>query len=114
MLPVQFAEHRPETLLQPQQVFFATVDQALFFANGGNLASWLAPGGGNLTERLSNLQDPAAIADEMYMSILTRTPTAEEVALVRQSIESQPQAKSAIVQELAWALLTSAEFRFSP
>jgi hypothetical protein len=99
---------------QPQNVFFATVDQALFFANGGALASWIAPSGNNLTDRLLKLDDPGAIAEELYLSVLTRKPTAEEVELVRQALSAPMQDKNAAIQELAWGLLTSAEFRFCP
>lgn len=97
---------------QPQNEFFATVDQALFFANGGEVRGWLAPSGGNLTDRLVKTDDPNAIAEELYLSVLTRRPTDEEVADVQQYLSSRPEEKSAAVQEMAWALLTSTEFRF--
>ena len=41
---------------QPQDDFFATVEQALFFRNGGELQSWLAPSSGNLTDRLRKVR----------------------------------------------------------
>ncbi|MFP6667682.1 MAG: DUF1549 domain-containing protein [Pirellulales bacterium] len=97
---------------QPQNEFFATVDQALFFANGGEVRGWLAASGGNLTDRLVKMDDPKAIAEELYLSVLTRRPTDEEAADVQQYLSSRPEEKSAVVQEMAWALLTSAEFRF--
>lgn len=96
----------------PQDNFFATVDQALFFANGGEVRGWLTPAGGNLTGRLVKLGEPAAIAEELYLSILTRRPTDEETADVQSYLSSRPDDKSAAVQEVAWALLTSSEFRF--
>src|SRR5262249_26470095 len=37
---------------QPQQSFAATVDQALFLANGGQLRAWLAQADGNVTDRV--------------------------------------------------------------
>jgi chromosome segregation ATPase len=51
---------------QPQGEFFATADQALFFANGGHIRGWLAPGGGNLTERLVKQTDARLMAEELY------------------------------------------------
>lgn len=69
---------------QNQTDFYATVDQALFFANGGAVLSWLAPGGENLTARLLKLNDAQAIADELYLSVFARRPTAQEVAEVGQ------------------------------
>ena len=98
---------------QPQRDFFATVDQALFFANGGTVQSWLNPSGNNLTARLSKLTEPPVIADELYISLLTRRPTEEETKDVAAYIESRPEDKLNTIKEMAWALLTSAEFRFS-
>jgi len=97
---------------QPQTDFFATVDQALFMANAGTLKSWLSPSGENLTARLIKLEDPAALAEELYLSLLTRRPSAEERAAVATYIGKRPEQRSEAIQELAWALLTSTEFRF--
>lgn len=97
---------------QPQDEFFATADQALFLANGGELRSWLTPGGGNLTDRLVKLDTPEAVAEELYLSLFSRLPTASEVAFVKKSLEQLQDNKGLAVQELAWGLMTSAEFRF--
>jgi len=43
---------------QPQNEFFATADQALFAANGGSINSWIAPSGGNVSERMIQEKDP--------------------------------------------------------
>ncbi len=96
----------------PQNAFFATPDQALFFANGGDVRGWLNPSGGNLTDRLAKLEDPAAFAEELYLAILTRKPTAPEVADVTAQLAAQGADRKTAAQELAWALLTSIEFRF--
>lgn len=97
---------------QPQNDFFATVDQALFLANGGTVKSWLAPSGGNLTDRLVKQEDPGALAEELYLSVLTRRPTPSETEAVADYLAQRPEDKSAAVQEMTWALLTSTEFRF--
>ncbi|MCA9122060.1 MAG: DUF1549 domain-containing protein [Planctomycetaceae bacterium] len=98
---------------QPQSDFFATVDQALFFANGSVVQSWLNPSGNNLTARLDKLEEPKAIADEMYISLLTRPPSEAETAEVVAYLNSRPEDKLNVIKEMTWALLTSAEFRFS-
>lgn len=98
---------------QPQGDFFATADQALFAANGGTLTSWLNPGGGNLAERMINQPDPKLAAEDLYLTILSRGPTDIETAEVAAYLAARPNEKPACVQELAWALLTSAEFRFN-
>lgn len=91
----------------------ASVDQALMLANGEPLRSWLGPSGENLTARLATLTDPNALADELYLATLTRRPTPEERQEVAQYLESRSAERPQAIQELAWALLTSAEFRFN-
>ncbi len=96
---------------QPQDDFFATADQALFLSNGGTVRGWIVPGTG-LFNRLNALADPAAFADELYLSVLTRRPTGPEIAAVANFLAARPTERPAMIQELAWALLASAEFRF--
>lgn len=98
---------------QPQADFFATVDQALYFSNGGTVLSWLNPSGNNLTARLNKLEDPKAIAEEMYISVLTRRPSDQEANDVVGYFGSRKDDKVGALKEMAWALVTSAEFRFS-
>jgi hypothetical protein len=97
---------------QPQDDFFATVDQALLFANGTQMRSWLSPSGDNLTGRLLKLETPGLIADELYLSTLVRKPTADEIKDVSLYLAARGDKKKEAVQELAWALVTSSEFRF--
>lgn len=97
---------------QSQYDFFATPDQALFLSNGNELRHWLTPGHGNLTDRLNQLQAPDEVATELYLSVFCRLPTPEELQAVVNYIQDRGEDRQAVVQELAWALLTSAEFRF--
>lgn len=96
----------------PQNAFFATPDQALFFANGGNVSGWLNPAGGNLTDRLARIDKPEAFAEELYLSVLTRPPSPLEIADVKRGLEARKDDRKTAARELAWALLTSIEFRF--
>ncbi len=97
---------------QPQDDFFATVEQALFMGNGGELRSWLTPTGGNLTDRLLQTDDTKRLAEDLYLSILTRFPTDAESEEVAKYLSLPETDKRNAVQEMAWALLTSTEFRF--
>ena len=98
---------------QPQNDFFATADQALFAANGGLVNGWVAPSGGNVSERLIQEKDPRKAADDLYLTVLSRLPTPEESADVLRVLAEQGGNKPAAAQELVWGLLTSAEFRFN-
>ena len=98
---------------QPQQDFFATVDQALFFSNSGQLQDWLSPGTGNLLERLKDMNDTDAVAREIYASVLTRTPSVTEVNDIHTYLTETPEDnRVSALKEIVWALLTSTEFRF--
>ncbi len=91
----------------------ATSDQALFLANGAQLRGWLTPAVGNLTDRLVKLHDPAMVAEELYLSVLTRRPSADERQDVAAYLSGRDKDRAVALQELAWALLASAEFRFN-
>jgi len=98
---------------QPQGDFFATPDQALFAANAGVFTSWVAPAAGNVTERLISQTDPAKAAEDLYLTLLTRAPSSDEIQEVNNYLTPRAADRAVAVQELAWAILTSAEFRFS-
>jgi hypothetical protein len=98
---------------QPQGDFFATADQALFAANGGSINSWTAPAGGNVSERMIGENDARKAAEDLYLTVLSRPPSDEESAEVARLLAVPVGEKRAVVQELVWGLLTSAEFRFN-
>ena len=80
---------------QPQNDFFATADQALFAANGGSINSWVAPAGGNVSQRMVQENDPRKAAEDLYTTILSRPPNAEESADVARilAVPAQGQAR---------------------
>jgi hypothetical protein len=98
---------------QPQSDFFATADQALFVANGGSINTWVAPAAGNVSERVANQKDVKAAADDLYLGVLTRLPTDAERADVEKFLTTRSKDRKTAAQELVWALLNSAEFRFN-
>ncbi|MFP6649117.1 MAG: DUF1553 domain-containing protein, partial [Pirellulaceae bacterium] len=98
---------------QPQDDFFSTVDQALFVANGGPIRGWLNPSGNNLAARLNSEQDVSLLAEELYLSVLTRRPSASETADVGDYLSNRAEEKTQAIQEMIWGLLASAEFRFN-
>jgi len=98
---------------QPQTVFAATADQALFLANGGQVRSWLAPAEGNLIDRLVKLEDPQAFADELYLTVMSRKPMDAEIKEAADYMAPRKPDRAAAAAELAWALFCSAEFRFN-
>lgn len=99
---------------QPDDSVEANVHQALFLSNGPQVQSWLDPSGSNLTARLSGIEDPAEVAEPLYLAILSRRPSAGERAEVLGYLGRRgDDQRSDAVRELAWALITSSEFRFN-
>lgn len=100
---------------KPAKDFEASVEQTLYLSNDAGLNNWLPPSGVNLCQRLVALPaaDFKAISEELYLSCLTRLPTDEEVQEVTAYLADRADTRPAAYQELIWALITSAEFRFN-
>ena len=56
--------------------------------------------------------DPNAAAEDLFLSLYSRLPTAEEKQDVAAAIKATPD-RAAAIQELIWACLASSEFRFN-
>jgi Protein of unknown function (DUF1549)/Protein of unknown function (DUF1553) len=97
---------------QPQFEFFATADQALFMENSDTIRSWTAPGV-TLIQRLTKQTQPAAVAEELYLSVLNRLPTPDEIADVGDCLARNHGPTPTAAGQLAWAVLASVEFRFN-
>ncbi len=95
------------------QDFEATLDQALFLNYGKTFEAWLAARPGSLTDRLAKCANAGAMADELYLSVLVRPPTNEEREDVIRFLNRPGADRVQSIRDLAWALLTTAEFRFN-
>ncbi len=92
--------------------FSATLDQTLFLKYGTAVRGLLPPRAGNLTDRLSKITNPDAVADELFAAVLSRRPTADERKDVADALKGAKD-KQTTINELVWALVASAEFRFN-
>jgi hypothetical protein len=97
---------------QPQGEFYASPDQALFTSNAGAINGWIVPAADNATERIVKAVDSRKAAEELYLGILTRMPSDEEVSEVNEFLAAASDRGQA-ANELVWALISSAEFRFN-
>ena len=52
------------------------------------------------------------VADELFLSVLTRHPTADERKDIAEALKAAPDRRTAVT-EIVWALVVSAEFRFN-
>jgi hypothetical protein len=97
--------------------FQATVNQALFLGNSPTVNGWLAPSGDNLVGRLKKKESSRDVAEALTLAVYSRPATREEAQAItafldREAEGAQPDRSTAIA-ELAWAMLTSNEFRFN-
>lgn len=94
--------------------FTPSLGQTLSLKHGGNIRGLLAPSPGTLTDRLAKLTDDRAVADELFLSVLGRSPTTDERGDVTAALAGVvAKDRPAVVAELTWAVLASAEFRFN-
>jgi hypothetical protein len=96
--------------MEPEEDFNPSLQAALFVLNDSTVLDWLNPKSGNLVERLSKLTEPTAVAEELYLSVLARRPTAEETAEVAEHLKKNADRPDVALGQLAWALLASTEF----
>jgi hypothetical protein len=95
---------------EPEDEFNPSLRAALFLQNDAAVLDLLKPQGANLVARLAASDDAAAIAEELYLSVLTRRPCAEETAEVSAYLARNRDRRGAAIGHLVWALLASAEF----
>ncbi len=95
---------------EPEEEFMPSVRAALFLSNDALILKLLEPKDGNLTSRLSQMADDTALANELYLSILSRLPSDEERATVVQYLQRRQDNRQQAVANLAWSLLASTEF----
>jgi len=98
---------------QPEQDFQATLEQTLFLSNGSVLRSWIAPQAGNLADRLNRINEAPAVAEHIYLCVLSRRPAAEEVVELTTFLQARAHDRPAAIQGWIWGLLASDEFRFN-
>lgn len=98
----------------PEVGFAPSMSQALFLMNDKLIMHWLDPKGVNLVAELAKQPNASSIAAELYLRVLTRHPTEEETAIASEFLTKHQTRRTEALSELAWAVLTSAEFRFSP
>lgn len=98
---------------EPEVEFAPSMAHSLFLMNDRMVLAWLKPSANNLTARLAKLSGAAEIADELYLSVLTRTPGKDEIAEVENFLKKHGTDRQQALGDLAWALLASAEFRLN-
>lgn len=98
---------------QPEVDFQASLPQALFLANHPLITEWLEPRSGNLSHKMLIRDEPDLVAEEIYLSVLSRPPSPDERCAASAHLTARGPERPAAVKELIWSLLASAEFRLN-
>ncbi len=95
---------------EPEDEFNPTLKAALFLLNDKAVLGWLAPKTGNLLDRLQKSEDDRKAAEELYLSVLSRLPTADEMQDAARYLGERRDRRASALRNLTWALLGSTEF----
>lgn len=100
---------------QPDGDFQPVVDQALHLLNSPTMLPLLRDEPSTLLKRLTAISETEPMAEELYLSVLSRRPRTEEVAQVRELIDpiKTPIERREPLTALIWGLLLSSEFRLN-
>lgn len=96
--------------------FDSRVDQVLFLSNDPTVVGLVTRKTGNLADRAAKLpaDNPQAVAEELFLTTLSRRPSEEDVRDVEQYLKGLTgDERGRAMEELVWALVTTAEFRFN-
>jgi hypothetical protein len=89
--------------------FQASVNQSLFFGNGGLVEGYIT----SESARLAQIGDANALADEVYFNILSRPASDAERAAVAAHLQGRDADRALAIREMTWGLLSGNEFRFN-
>jgi Protein of unknown function (DUF1553)/Protein of unknown function (DUF1549) len=95
---------------EPEDEIAPSLKGALFLLHDKDVLELLKPKSGNLVDRVSKIEKPETVADELYLAVLTRKPTAEETTTVAEYLAKHAAKKPDAIGKLVWALLASTEF----
>ena len=111
-LKKKFLEAYASTPKEPAETYDATVKAALFVLNDGKFLDLVVRRDSNIVDRLSKIDDSNKVADELFLTIYSRQPSAEEVADITEFLtkHGQGESREKAIGQVVWAMLTSMEF----
>ncbi|MDA0834562.1 MAG: DUF1549 domain-containing protein [Planctomycetota bacterium] len=98
---------------QAEHDYDSSLFQALFLANGGIVLDWIRPRPHSLATRLQEMTSDEQLADELFISVVSRQPTPEEIVDVQNFLQERTADRNEAIQELIWGTIATAEFRFN-
>jgi hypothetical protein len=105
-----FSQLFPDVLVEES---LANVSQGLMLSNSPLMNRFISVQESNLIERLAAEPDPTTLIANLFVSILHRPPDAAEKERSLEFLSNTSRERTKLVEDLAWALITSPEFRFN-
>lgn len=94
--------------------FQGSLGEHLFLNNGYELRIFTQARKGNLADALLQMKTPwEEKVDRLYLSVLSRPPSAGERQRLAQHLNSDPKMTATLVEEAIWVLMSCSEFRFN-
>ena len=88
-----------------------TAAQRLHMLNSGHIQGKIENGPG-LHPLMDGRRRPAEVASDLYLTILSRYPTEEEIRIVEAYVNSGADGRHEAAVDVAWALINSDEFLY--
>jgi hypothetical protein len=95
---------------EPRESISGSIPQSLAMMNSAQVAGSLRANRGVLSGLLAEIKDNDELITELYLRTLSRQPTDDELARAAAYLDEVGNRKQAI-EDFAWALVNSAEFR---
>jgi hypothetical protein len=90
-----------------------TLKQTLYLSNNPQFNACFAPQEGSLTAELMAVDNPEQVVETLFTRLVNRPPGDDEFAVAVAYLQSRGERRQEALTQLAWALATSAEFRFN-
>ncbi|MCE9560686.1 MAG: DUF1553 domain-containing protein [Planctomycetes bacterium] len=90
----------------------ATLGQVLLLANSEEIENKIADGNGRIAKMFKDKKPSAAMIEELYLTALSRQPTATEQKRLTEYIDNATD-KQRAAEDALWALLNTREFMFN-
>ena len=90
-----------------------TVVQSLHLMNSNGLQAKLAPSKGRVAQYLAVKKPPEEILSDVYLHAYSREPMEEEKGPALAHLSNRESDRKAVIEDLVWALVNTAEFVFN-